>query len=72
MTSTNGQGHTKERYTVREIRTGDTFGNHTYSEAVSRARIMERNWVYRKRFDAVPLAPEMIAADRARVSGEGR
>lgn len=66
MTST--AKHTAAKFTVREILTGDTFGNHTYSEATSRARIMERNWGYKKRFDVVPLTAEMVEQDRAALS----
>ena len=39
------------RYEVVNVRTDEAFGNHTYSEAVTRARIMTANWNYKERFE---------------------
>ena len=43
------------RYEVVNQRTGERFGNHTHDEAVSRARVMARNWQYREQFEAVEI-----------------
>ena len=42
---------TDKKYEVVNVRTGERFGNHTYDEALSRARIMARNWLYREKFE---------------------
>jgi hypothetical protein len=39
-----------KHYEVVDKGTGDRFGNHTYAEACARARVMCRNWNYKKVF----------------------
>lgn len=43
------------RYTVMDRATGDCFGNHTKAEAIARARAMEINWGYRKKFIVIEM-----------------
>lgn len=52
-----------KRYEVVEKRSGDRFGNHTYAEACARARIMCRNWNYKKTFVVEELL-DQAALDR--------
>lgn len=47
---------TPERYEVVDLASGERFGNHTYSEAVARSRVMARNWQYKKQFAVEPRA----------------
>jgi hypothetical protein len=44
-----------ERFVVEDVETGDRFGNHTYSQACSRAAAMTRNWLYKKKFVVRPI-----------------
>lgn len=44
-----------KRYCVLNIRTGECFGNHTYSEAVVRMNMMTRNWSYKEKFRVVEI-----------------
>lgn len=68
MTSTTADAGRTERYTVIERGRPDVcWGNHTHSEAISRAQVMGRNWNYSKTFEAAPLerteeAPDLVDA----------
>lgn len=48
-------GQPTSRYEVVNWRTGERFGNHTFTEAGARARTMERNWQYKERFGVVEI-----------------
>jgi hypothetical protein len=44
-----------KRYSVVDVHSNEYFGNHTYWEAVSRARHMNRVWRGQKKFDVQEL-----------------
>ena len=40
-------------FTVRDVASGLNYGNHTYSEATSRAQSMTIAWQYKKKFEVI-------------------
>lgn len=51
---------TSRKYEVVNARTGERFGNHTHAEAITRAHVMARNWLYREKFEVCEKSPTQL------------